>query len=148
LREFAVADYRDVKPVAPKLPAEVLAKWLENPELASARGRLYATLLGDCGNETHAALLKKKIDDPTTQGLEGLLVGYFLLKPKEGAGLLKRIVEDRRQEFFRRYSALAAVRFLGTFRQERLDKKQWMELTSAVLKQPDMADFAISDFRH
>jgi hypothetical protein len=147
LQEFAVADYRDVRPMAASLPAEQLAQWLQKPTLPAARVRLYAALLGDCGNDKHAAMLRKRISAGTDEGLDGLLVGYFLLQPGEGFDLIHRIMQDNKESFARKYAALLAVRFLGSFRQDVLARKQWLELTATLLNDPEMADFPISDFR-
>jgi hypothetical protein len=153
LQEFAVADYRNVRPLAAKLPADRLAQWLQKPQLPAARIRLYATLLGDCGNAEHAAMLRKRIDAgqhldaATAEGLDGLLVGYYLLQPKEGFALIRRIMQDGKEPFAGKYASLLAVRFLGRFRQDVLAKKQWLELTAALLDDPQLADFPIGDLR-
>src|SRR3989442_10049293 len=63
-KEFANADYKDYHDMAKSLPADKVAKWLQDPETPSFRYGLYASMLGHCGTDKHAELLRKMLDDP------------------------------------------------------------------------------------
>ena len=47
--EFAVADYKEVRELAEKLPAETLLKWIKDPNTRGSRFGLYGLLIGHCG---------------------------------------------------------------------------------------------------
>src|SRR5438270_476816 len=75
-REFAKADYKEYKDMAKKLPPDVLAGWLNDPKTPPYRYGLYASLLGHCGKDEHATLLRAMIADPVKpqgSGTDGVL---------------------------------------------------------------------------
>jgi hypothetical protein len=122
LMEFGNADYKDVRPVAEKLPADTLLKWIKDPNTAPSRFGLYGMLLGHCGKAEHAAAIRKLIDDPDNAfslGLDGMLAGYTLLDPKGGWELIRGIAADRKRDFSTRYAALRTVRFFHEHRAGR-----------------------------
>jgi len=148
LMEFVQADYRDVVPLARKLPAEQLARWLQVPKLPAARVRLYATLLGDCGTGDHADLLRRmQADAADSSGADGLLVGYTLLQPKAGMTLLGDTLKDSRKSFARRLDALQAVRFLHDFRPERVERQLLLEAMCLTLDQGDIMEVTVEMLR-
>src|SRR5207249_9787356 len=61
-KEFGNADYKDYRDMAKKLPADKIAKWLEDPNTPAFRYGLYASMLGHCGTEKHGELLRKLLD--------------------------------------------------------------------------------------
>jgi len=63
-KEFGNADYKDYRDMAKELPADKIAKWLEDPNTPAFRYGLYASMLGHCGAAKHAALLRTMLDDP------------------------------------------------------------------------------------
>src|SRR5262249_52403645 len=77
------ADYR---PLAGRMSADRIARWLRDPKTPDWRLGLYAQLLGHCGGVEHAQLLLKMLDNkeaqPKGSGLAGLLIGYTLLQPR------------------------------------------------------------------
>jgi hypothetical protein len=149
-KEFANADYKDYKEMAKDLPAETLAKWLKDPNTPAFRYGLYASMLGHCGKPEHAALLRKMLEDPekkVTSGVDGILAGYTMLKPKEGWEYARAILKDKDKEFLMRYAALRAVRFLWEYRPDLVDKKQLAEGVKQLLEQSDIADLAVEDLR-
>jgi hypothetical protein len=155
LREFVQADYRNVVPLAKDLPADKLAGWLKGQpkpavpsELHRARVRLYAILLGDCGSDAHARLLRDLLDAPETENArDGLLVGYALLKPREGLTLLREQFQAPNKELSTRLSALQAARFLLDFPTDRVERRQILEALACMLEHKDVSDLAVEELR-
>lgn len=150
-REFARANYGDYSAMAKTLPADTLAKWLQDPKTPPYRYGLYASLLGHCGNpEKHGKLLRSLIDDPEKRrgsGIDGMLASYVMLQPKEGWSYVRDILKDGKQDFLMRYAALRTARFLWGERRDLISKDALVSGVALVLDHPDMADFAIEDLR-
>jgi hypothetical protein len=149
-KEFAIAGYDDVHAMAKGLPADKIAKWLQDPKTPAFRYGLYASLLGHAGKPEHAAVLRAMLDDPekrTVSGIDGILAGYTLLKPQEGWEYTLSILKDSSREFTARYAALRTLRFFWDSRSDVIAKKQLLEGISHLLDQADIADLAIEDLR-
>jgi len=149
-KEFANADYKDYREMARQLPPDKIVKWLRDPQTPSFRYGLYASMLGHCGNASHAAVLKEMLNDPTKQlssGVDGILAGYIMLQPKEGWALATSILQDPKKEFMFRYATLRVVRFLKDSRPDLVGKEDLMAAVHRLLTQPDIADLAIEDLR-
>src|SRR5262249_49641749 len=114
-----------------------------------------ASLLGHCGKDEHAKLLRDLLDDPqkrTGSGLDGMLAAYTMLKPQEGWGYLKKIMADEKEDFLLRYAALRTVRFFwdnptDVMENKKLDRKDFVEGLCLLMDQHDISDFAIEDLR-
>jgi hypothetical protein len=149
-KEFGNADYKDYREMAKGLPADKLAKWLQDADTPSFRYGLYASMLGHCGSDRHAAVLRKMLDDPQkrlSSGVDGILAGYTLLKPQEGWVYINGLLKDPSKEFMLRYAALRAARFFWDSRPDVVPRKQLAEGVGALLDQSDVADLAIEDLR-
>jgi len=149
-KEFANADYKDYRDMAKDLPADKIAGWLRDSRTPAFRLGLYASMLGHCGKEEHVSLLRHLLDDPekkTATGVDGILAGYLLLKPKEGWQYLNGILGDARREFMQRYAALRTLRFFWDYRSDVVSKKDLMEGVARLLEQKDITDLAIEDLR-
>jgi hypothetical protein len=155
-REFARAPYSDYQNMAKTLPGDKIAGWLQDPKTPPYRYGLYASLLGHCGNEKHAAILYQMINDPEKRkvsGLHGLMAAYTMLEPKKGWSFLTELVTDKEKPFLVRYSGLQTMRFLWDNRLDLISKDDKIAKTtvvkgvSGVLNVTDMADFAIEDLR-
>jgi hypothetical protein len=149
-KEFANADYKEYRPMAKNLPAEKLAKWLQDPDTPAFRFGLYASLLGHCGTAKDAALLKTLLTDKKkqpTSGLDGLMAGYAMLNPKDGWAYTRSVLGDPKEEFMKRYAALRAARFFWSERPDLVDKKDIVAGVCLLLAQGDIADLAIEDLR-
>jgi hypothetical protein len=149
-REFAKADYKDYKDMAKKLPPDTIGGWLKDPKTPPYRYGLYASLLGHCGKEEHAKLLREMIDDPEKRkgsGIDGLLAAYVMLQPKEGWTYLSNLLKDANQEFLIRYAGLRTLRFLWDQRPDLMPQKDLIQGMCLILDQGDMADFAVEDLR-
>jgi hypothetical protein len=149
-REFQRTDYKDYKDMAKGLPPQILAKWLRDPKTPPYRYGLYASLLGLCGRPEDGKLLREMLQDPQKRmgsGLDGMIVGYVTIDPKEGGAFINSILKDAKQEFLMRYAALRAVRFLWDQRPDLVPKSDLIQDVRLLLDQPDMADFAVEDLR-
>lgn len=148
--EFAVAEYKDVSELAPKLSAETLLKWLKDPNTRTSRFGLYGLLLGHCGKEADAKELRKLLDDPERKfgsGLDGLLMGYTLLDKKGGYELILKHINDPAADFMVKFAALKALRFFWEYRSEALTRKQLLDGMAALMANPDISDMPIDDLR-
>ncbi len=150
-REFAVADYKDYKDLAKKLPADKVAGWLQDPKTPAYRYGLYSSLLGHCGTAKHAKILRELLDNKerrTGSGVDGMLVAYILLQPKEGWAYLRdQVLNVPKEEFQLRYAGLRAVRFFWETRPDVIARKDLEAGVCLLLDQTDVADFAIEDLR-
>ena len=149
-KEFAKAEYKDFQAAAKDLSADKLAKWLQDPNTPAFRLGLYGSMLGHSAKPEHAELLRKLLDDPQkriSSGLDGMLAGYILLKPKEGWDYLRAILGNPNKEFLLRYAALRAVRFFWETRPDVIKKDDMVDAVCLLLDQSDVADLAIEDLR-
>ena len=148
--EYGNSDYVDFRPVAQKLPADKVAKWLTDPNTPPSRLGLYGSMLGHCGKAEHATVLRALLEDPQreyTSGLDGILAGYVLLQPKEGWVYLTDTIKDTKKDFLLRYAALRATRFFHDFRPDVVPVKDVVVAVTALLPHKDIADLAIEDLR-
>lgn len=148
--EFGVSEYKEVRPVAEKLPTDTLLKWLKDPNTRPTRYGLYGLLLGHCGKPEHAKAIRALLDDPNhsfTSGLDGVLAGYILLDPKAGWDYAMALVADQSKEFQVRYAALKTVRFFWEYRPDVIPNKQVLEAMTKLMAHSDLADLPIEDLR-
>src|SRR5262249_28160724 len=144
------ADYKDYRDMAAKLPADKVARWLKDEKTPAFRYGLYASMLGHCGRPEHAEVLRAMLDDPEKRvitGVDGILAGFILLKPREGWEYTAAILKDGKQEFLRRYAALRAVRFFHDSRPDVIAKKDLVAAVAPLLEQDDIVDLVIEDLR-
>lgn len=149
-KEFGNADYKDYRELAKKLPADKIAKWLQDPNTPAFRFGTYGSLLGHCGTEKHADLLRSMLDDPAkrvSSGVDGMLAGYVMLKPIEGWAYLQGLLKDNKKDFLFRYAALRAMRFFWDYRPDVLSHEELQKGVELLLDQGDIADLAIEDLR-
>ena len=150
LMEFGNAEYKDVRKLAATLPAEKLLKWLKDPNTPASRFGLYGLMFGHCGKAEDAPALKALIDDPEkafSSGLDGMLAGYILLKPKEGWAHLNTILGDPKKDFTTRYAALKVLRFFWEYRPDVLKKDDLLAAMKTLVRQEEIADLPIEDLR-
>ncbi len=152
-KEFANADAKDVirmmeKADKAKMTAK-LVQWLRDDKTPSYRYGLYGYLLGSCGTEQHAPVLQELLSDPQrglVSGIDGVLAGYVLLRPKEGWAYLRTVLGDESKDFTRRYAALRAVRFFWDTRADVIAEKDLVSATTLLLSS-ELADLAIDELR-
>jgi hypothetical protein len=155
-REFANADsstkeYRDM---AGKLDPKVLVDWLSDSKTPPYRFGLYSSLLGHCGKgPKYGEFLHKLIEDTDRHkgsGIDGMMVGYIMIQPKEGWGYVEKdVLANPKTDFQTRYAALRAIRFLWAQGADPalVDKKALVHGMMEAAEFPDIADFAIEDLR-
>jgi hypothetical protein len=149
-KEFGFADYKDYRGLAVKLPADTVARWLRDPNTAPSRYGLYASMLGHCGTAEHAKLLRTLLDDPQrrfTSGMDGMLAGYVMLRPKDGWAYVAEIMGDAKLDFGLRYAALRAARFFHEFRSDVVPVAELTAALVTLLEQKDIADLSVEDLR-
>ncbi len=152
-KEFGNTDYKDVKSMAGDLPAEKLAGWIRSDDTPAFRLGLYSMLLGHCGKsnpEPYAQLLLSLLDDPKKRvlsGVDGILTGYVLLKPKEGWQHVVDLVKDPSRPFATRYAGLRAARFFWDYRTDVIPRAKIIDAVTLLLSQSDIADLAVEDLR-
>ncbi len=148
--EFGYAEYKDVREVAPKLPAELLLKWLKDPNTRGSRLGLYGLLLGHCGKPADATTIRALLDDKErsyTSGLDGVVAGYVMLDPKAGWDYLLGLIKDKDKDFPVKYAALKTVRFFWEFRPDVIPRAQVLDAMKVLIDDPDIADMPIEDLR-
>ena len=149
-KEFVQTDYKDYKEMATKLPAETITNWIQDPKTPPDRLGLYGSLLGLCGTAEHGQFLRKMIDNPTRSkgaNLGGFMEGYVSLQPKEAWKYITGLFTDKKQDFVLRYAGVRTARFLWEKRPDFVPKKDLVEGIALLLDDPEVADFAIEDFR-
>jgi hypothetical protein len=147
--EFAKATDRDIAGVAPTLAPEKLRTWLQSSVTPGQRLGMYAFLLGGCGRDADARLLRGMIDRPTerTSGaLDGLLGGYIQMRPDEGWKAALALLRDEKQAFPVRYAVVRMLRFYHAWKPEDT-RERVLQGMAAILRQSDIADVAVEDLR-
>lgn len=144
-KEWAMAGNREVGTIADKVSAQDLREWLMNPKTPSNRLSLYAFLLGACGTERDAELLKRFVitpDDRVGSALDGLLAGFIRLRPEEGWKLTEDVINDTKRPFTQRHAVLRMLRFYYGYQPEQY-RARVLRCSSLMLNQPDIHDLAV-----
>jgi hypothetical protein len=147
--EFARATDRDIAGVAPKLSADRLRGWLKDPQTPEQRLGMYAFLLGGCGTEADARLLRSMVEQPTERtaaACDGLLGGYIQLRPREGWELALSVLKDEKRPFPVRFAVVRMLRFYHAWKPDDT-RERVMQGMATVLRQSDIADLAVEDLR-
>ncbi|MBA4066242.1 MAG: hypothetical protein C0501_21505 [Isosphaera sp.] len=148
--EFGYAEYKEVREVAPKLPAATLLKWLKDPNTRGSRLGLYGLLVGHAGKPEDAKAVRALLDDKDrsyTSGLDGVLAGYALLDPKAGWEYVTGLIAKPDQDFPVKYAALKTVRFFWEFRPDVVSNAQVLAALKTLMDDHDIADMPIEDAR-
>jgi len=147
--EFAKATDAEVGQASKKLAPDKLKKLIKDPKTPANRVGLFAFLLGACGGDAEANLLRAMVDKPedrTAAAVDGALAGYINLKPTEGWDLAQKVLKDRKRPFLERSAVLGTVRFYHGWKGKDVEPQVVKALTG-VLEQDDIADMAIEDLR-
>ncbi len=147
--EFAKATDQEIARVARRLDAAKLRTWLTTRETPAERLSVYALLLGACGGDADARLLKSMLDEAgerTVNAYDGFLAGYIHLRPREGWDLAHALLRDSRKPMLIR---LAAARTLSYFHgaQPKESRDNVLKCLDAMIAQGELADIAIEDMR-
>ncbi|MGE3804848.1 MAG: hypothetical protein AB7K24_09275 [Gemmataceae bacterium] len=147
--EFAKANDADIGKVAGKFAPEKLRSWLTDPNTPTHRLSLYGFLLGACGSDRDALMLKQlleKSDDRSLAAIDGILGGYIQLRPREGWDHLCDRLKDTKKPFNERFAVLRTVRFYHGWKPDDA-KDQILRALGIVVEQGDIADLAVEDLR-
>lgn len=148
--EFANAPYEDIAAVKDTFPKDRVRTWVSNPETNVTRLGLYGLLLGLCGDDSDAALMKAKITEETKDfrlGIDGVMSGYLLLTSSDGL----EVIENTKLKpgvdcpFSETYAAMQAVRFMWTYGNGVIPKDRLKESMRVLLDRPELADLVITD---
>lgn len=129
--------------------ARKLRQWVRNPKLPPEKLGVFALLLGQSGTGEDLPLFVELVKAGCTEtgaaSLAGVLAGQTLLDAKTGWASLKAILNEPKNSYPIRLSALTALHYL----QANHAKTMKPELLNMyrVLLASDLADLAISDLR-
>jgi hypothetical protein len=147
--EFANAPYADITQLAEKLPREKIRSWITNKDTPATRMGLYGLLIGLCGNDEDATILKGKILEKTEDfrlGIDGLMSGYLLLTGDKGMSVLdEHKLKNRDVPFSETYAAMQALRFMWKYSEGRIEKDRLRASMRILLDRPELADLVIAD---
>ncbi len=147
--EFVRSNDADIGKAAKTLAPEKLRGLVQNPKVGFERLSLFAFLLGACGKEQDAALLRSMIDRPTertTKALDGILGGYINLQPRAGWELARKILADKKLPFPPRYAVVRTLRFYYGWKPAE-SKLEVLRGLDSLIEDGEMADLAVEDLR-
>jgi hypothetical protein len=147
--EFVKANDQEIGQVAGKLSAAKLRGWLQDSKTPAVRLGLYAFLLGACGDDKDASLLRSMLQEPTertSNAIDGLLGGYIHLRPREGWELAVAMLRNERKSFTERYAVLRTLAFYHTWKPDDT-RREVLRGLAVTLDQGDIADMAIENLR-
>jgi hypothetical protein len=147
--EFANAPYKDIVLLKDLMPREKIRKWLTDRNTPATRLGLYGLMLGLCGNEEDASLMRQKILEPTQDfrlGIDGIMSGYLLLGGEQALTEIDQAkLRNTEVPFSETYAAMQALRFLWTYAPERFPKERLRQSMRVLLDRPELADLVIID---
>lgn len=148
--EFSNAPYKDIVPLAKSMPRERLRKWVLSSDTPVTRIGLYGMMLGLCGTEVDAELLKKKITEPSEDfrlGIDGIIGGYLLLTGEKGLDLIDetKLSKKTKVPFSETYSAMQAIRFMWSYTEGKIEKERLRKSMRLLLERPELTDLVVAD---
>ena len=146
--EFANASYADLIAMKDKMHHDKLIAWIQNPDVPATRRRLYFTMLGVCGTEKDAPLLKQMMESSDRKdkaGLDAMIACYLLLTKEPGLELVDELfLKNSKSEYADTYAAIMAIRFHGT-ETDVIEQTRLVESLRYMLDRPELADLVIPD---
>jgi hypothetical protein len=130
------------------LSADSIAARLKNPKTPLWLLDLDCLLLAYCGTERHSSLLQTLIEnrrkaEKEPAGLGGALIGYTLLRPKDGLARIREVISESTAPFTVRYEGFRALQFFGKERPDVVPRDQVCDAMGLLLAQSDFADLPI-----
>jgi hypothetical protein len=150
LTEFTKTPDRNLATLARQLPAAKLRRWLRDPTTPPVRQRLFGLLIGHCGTADDAVLLRSltvHLAKKGSSGIDGILIGYTLLDPKDGWAQVRDLLGDSTRDFALRYAALRTVRWFRDVRPEKIEAMALVAAMKPALAHNDFADLIVNDLR-
>jgi hypothetical protein len=151
-KEFAKSEVKDLAAAAKGLPADKIASKLKDAKDPDARIEIdyYGLLLGYCGKEEYAKLLRSVAEESVKKKstrITGVLVGYVMLQPKEGWAYVRALLGDAKQDWSIRRCAIGVASFMRDNPPESVEAKELADGVAQGLDQADMAFWAINFLR-
>lgn len=148
--EFGNAPYKDIVPLAPKMPREKLRQWVLNPETSPTRLGLYGLMLGLCGNDEDIQLMEQRVvetgDNDYRLGIDGVMAGYLILTGERGLATIdKTKFENEKVPFSETYAALQSLRFMWQYGEGKIPAERLKQSMRLLLARPTLADIVIAD---
>lgn len=157
--EFSAVPWDFLLPLKDKFPRERILAALANPTTPATRIAFYGLMAGHCARPEDADILEKKVvtlDGGYRPGIEGVMVGYLLVRGEDGLKVLEdtkmlsrvgKNVEgtDLPLPFSESYAVLQALRFMWTYEPNHLPKERLRQSMQILLNRPDLADLIIKD---
>ena len=148
LAEWTKSAPADVTRVAKQLPAAKVRALVQDEKAEKSIRSFAAFLLGHCGEEKDVSLIRRLLEmEETSSRPEAVLKAYVLLRPKEGWAYLGALIKHPERPFIVRYDCLRTARYFHSDHPNLIAKKDIERLFADTLKQEDIADFLIEDFR-
>jgi hypothetical protein len=147
--EMALASDRAILAAAHAFSAEKLRAWLKAPKTPAHRLSLYGQLLGACGKDEDAKLLRHLLasdEERYVHATDGLLLGYVWLRPNEGWKTLYEILADRKKDILTRFNAVRVARFVQQT-QPTETRSKFIKAMRTAMRREDMADIPIDELR-
>jgi hypothetical protein len=149
--EFMQSPDKAIAEAAKDMSAKALRGWVRDKGTSLERLRLYGYLLGSCGGDEDAKVLREVLDRVTKEDrpglIDGVLTGYTLLKREEGWAYVRGLISAPKATFSARFSCLRASRYFHITQPDFLAEKDVLAVMSAGLDQGDLADLAINYLR-
>ncbi|MGH7200205.1 MAG: hypothetical protein ACREJB_06345, partial [Planctomycetaceae bacterium] len=147
--EFANAPYEDIVALQEDFPRERLRQWITSPDVPPTRLGLYGLMLGLCGGQDDAILMRDIITKETDEyrlGIDGVVAGYLLLTGEEGLDVIDQTKLDNKDAAFSEtYAGMQALRFMWTYGGGRIRPERLQESMRGLLDRPELADLVIAD---
>ncbi len=149
IAEVGGSAYKDIAPLARKLPREKVRAWLTADDAPPSNLALYGLLLGLCGNQDDAKFLEAKVlekPDDFRMGADGLMSGYLLLTGEKGLTVLENAkLRDKDVLFSETYAAMQALRFMWHSGEGKIAPERLRQSMRILLERPELADLVIAD---
>jgi hypothetical protein len=132
--EFARSPYSDVKGLGDKMDHGRLVTWIQDPETALNRKRLYLVMLSACGGAEDLPMLEQLLrteDRKVRAGLDATLGCYLLLAGVDGMTLVEDLFLNNAQA---EYADTYAV-----------PRERLLQGLHCLLDRPELADLIIPD---
>ena len=148
--EWSKASDNAVGTLASNLDPKIIRKWLDASTTPANRLGLYSFMLGICGSPSiDSQWFESKLQSKIIRwrnALDGLFVGYCILKPDCGWPILVNILGNGQNKLQDRLAALRSIRALYGLH-GLLFKTQLVNTLDAAIIQGDLADIAVEYLR-
>jgi hypothetical protein len=148
-KEFSKASFDVVSKAASAYDPDRLRQWIRDPNAPAYRIGLFGLLLGIHGRAQDADFLMELVSNPRSrpaEGIDGLMAGLILLRPKEGLDQVLTVINDATAGFKLRYSALLALRF-ALAKAPGVDHDAAIDRLATALDHVELCDVVIDDLR-